>query len=229
MFCLIHYSDEIAVYGEKEQGAYNTHDGSTRNRPLLLFDSGGYCVAAKLRLGDVHSADGSKHLLQPGTERPQKLGKEASLRADAFFAKPEIYEALEERGVKYAIRISANDCLLRDIAELLVRPVGRPAHKPVLGYKGFSYRAASCTAARHVAAKVEFHAGELFPRLDFIMSNTELANRKIVRFYHQRRKTEQWIKEGKRAVRMTRLSCDRFRGREVRLRLSILAHNLGNS
>ena len=26
-------------------------------------------------------------------------------RADAAFAKPEIYEALEERGVKYAIRI----------------------------------------------------------------------------------------------------------------------------
>jgi len=40
-------------------------------------------------------------------------------RADATFAKPETYEALEERGVKYAIRIPANDSLERDIAELL--------------------------------------------------------------------------------------------------------------
>jgi MFS superfamily sulfate permease-like transporter len=35
-------------------------------------------------------------------------GKEVVFRADAAFAKPEIYEALEKRGVKYAIRIPAN-------------------------------------------------------------------------------------------------------------------------
>jgi hypothetical protein len=32
-------------------------------------------------------------------------------RADAAFAKAEIYEALEGRGVKYAIRIPTNDNL----------------------------------------------------------------------------------------------------------------------
>ncbi len=53
-------------------------------------------------------------------------------RADATFAKPEIYEALEERGVNYAIRIPANDNLERDIAELLTRPGGRPSHKPAV-------------------------------------------------------------------------------------------------
>ena len=62
----------------------------------------------------------------------RELGKEVVFRADAAFAKPEIYEALEERGVKYAIRIPANDSLERDIAELLTRPVGRPSHKPVV-------------------------------------------------------------------------------------------------
>jgi len=35
------------------------------------------------------------------------------------------YEALEARGVKYAIRIPADDGLERDIGELLPRPVGR--------------------------------------------------------------------------------------------------------
>ena len=53
-------------------------------------------------------------------------------RADAAFAIPEVYEALEQRGVKYAIRIPSNDSLERDIAELLARPVGRPSHKPVV-------------------------------------------------------------------------------------------------
>ena len=39
---------------------------------------------------------------------------------------------------------------------------------------------------------------------------------------------EQWIKEGKQVVKMTRLSCLRFRSNEVRLWLSVIAYNLGN-
>ncbi len=62
-------------------------------------------------------------------------------------AKPEIYEALEERGVKYAMRIPANDRLERDIAELLARPVGRPSHKLVVRYKRFLYQAGSWKTA----------------------------------------------------------------------------------
>jgi hypothetical protein len=69
-------STEIPVYGEQEQSAYNTHYSSTCYHPLLLFNSGGDCVAAKLRPGNVHSADGWKELLLPEVERLQKLGKE---------------------------------------------------------------------------------------------------------------------------------------------------------
>ncbi len=36
------------------------------------------------------------------------------------------------------------------------------------------------------------------------------------------------MKEGKQAVKMTRLSCHRFRSNEVRLWLSVMAYNLGN-
>jgi hypothetical protein len=122
-------STEIPVYGEQEQSAYNKHYESTCYHPLLVFNSEGDCVAAGLRPGNVHSADGWEQLLLSEIERQQKLGKEVWFRAEAAFAKPEIYEALEERGAKYAIRIPANDCLMRDIAELLTRPVGRPTHK----------------------------------------------------------------------------------------------------
>ena len=149
-------------------------------------------------------------------------------RADAAFAKPEIYEALEERGVKYAIRIPANESLEWDIAELLTRPVGRPSHKPVVRYKSFLYQAQSWKKARRVAAKVEFHFGELFPRVGFIVTNLETDSRAVVRFYNKRGTAEQWIQEGKQAVKMTRLSCHRFRSNEVRLGLSVIAYNLGN-
>ena len=98
----------------------------------------------------MHSAEGWEELLLPEIERQQRLGKEVAFRGDAAFARPVVYEALEERGVKYAIRIPANDGLERDIAELLPRPVGRPSQKPLIEYKGFLYQAASWKAARRV-------------------------------------------------------------------------------
>src|SRR5215472_12460320 len=61
-----------------------------------------------------------------------------------------------------------------------------------------------------VVAKVEHHAGELFPRVGFIVTNLTLPSRAVVRFYNKRGTSEQWIKEGKQAVKMTRLSCHRF-------------------
>ena len=88
--------------------------------------------------------------------------------------------------------------------------------------------AASWNTARRVVAKVEFHFGELFPRVGFIVTNLETDSRAVVRFYNKRGTAEQWIKEGKQAVKMTRLRCHRFRSNEVRLWLSVMAYNLGN-
>ena len=95
-------------------------------------------------------------------------------------------------------------------------------------YKSFLYQAASWKKARRMVAKVEHHQGELFPRVGFIVTNLSSPSRAVVRFYNKRGTAEQWIKEGKQAVKMTRLSCHRFRADEVRLQLSVLAYNLGN-
>ncbi len=202
---------EVPVYGRQEQSACNRHFESTCYHPLLLFSREGDCLAAKLRPWNVHSAEDREELLLPEIERQQKQGKEVVCRADAAFAKPQIYEALEERGVKYAIRIPANDSLERDIAELLARPVGRPSCKPVVWYKSFLNQVASWKTARRVAAKVASHLGEFFPRVGFIVTHLETDSRAVVRFYNERGTAEQWIKAGKQAVKMTRPSCHRFR------------------
>ena len=122
----------------------------------------------------------------------------------------------------------ANENLEWEIADLLFRPPGRPSRKPLVRYKSFSYQAGSWTQPRRVVAKVEHHAGELFPRVGFIVTNLLLPSRAVVRFYNKRGTAEQWIKEGKQAAHWTRLSCHRFRANEVRLQLSVLAYNLGN-
>jgi hypothetical protein len=49
--------------------------------------------------------------------------------------------------------------------------------------------------ARRVVARPEFHAGELFPRVGFIVTNLETDSRAVVRFYNKLGTAKQWIKE----------------------------------
>ena len=81
----------------------------------MLFNQHGDCLAAKLRPGNVHSAEDWDELLLPEIERQQAAGKQVTFRGDAAFAKPEIYESSEERGVQYAIRMPANKSLELEI------------------------------------------------------------------------------------------------------------------
>ena len=221
-------STESPVHGQQEGSAYNGHFESTCYHPLLLFNQHGDCLAAKLRPGNVSSAEDWDELLLPEIERQQGEGKRVTFRADAAFAKPAIYEALEDRGVDYVIRIPANKNLELEIEDILFRPPGRPSLKPLVRYKSFRYQAASWSKPRRVVAKVEHHQGELFPRVGFIVTNMRLPSRSLVRFYNKRGTAEQWIKEGKQATNWTRLSCHRFRANQVRLQLAVLAYNLGN-
>jgi len=82
--------------------------------------------------------------------------------------------------------------------------------------------------ARRVVAKIEHHQAELFPRVGFIVTNLRRDAHDVVRFCNGRGTAEQWIKEGKNAVKWTRLSCHDFVDNQVRLQLFALAYNLGN-
>ncbi len=184
--------------------AYNGHFESVCYHPLLLFNRHGDCLAAKLRPGNVHSAEDWNELLLPEIERQQAAGKQVAFRGDAAFAKPEVYESSEEGGVQYAIRIPANRSLELEIEDILFRPPGRPGRKPLVRYKSFRYQAESWKKPRRVVAKVEHHQGELFPRVGFIVTSMSLPSRSVVRFYNKRGTAEQWIKEGKQATHWTR-------------------------
>ena len=70
--------------------------------------------------------------------------------------------------------------------------------------------------------------GNWFPGVGFIVTNLTRPAERVVAFYNQRGTAEQHIKEGKNAIRWTRLSCQKFRNNVVRLQLHALAYNLGN-
>ena len=95
-------------------------------------------------------------------------------------------------------------------------------------YASFRYQAQSWSRARRVVAKVEWHPGELYPRVGFIVTNLRRSAGRVIAFYNGRGRAEQWIKEGEHAVKWTRLSCTTFRANAVRLQLHALAYNLAN-
>jgi len=221
-------SSESPVHGEQEGSAYNGHFGSICYHPLFCFNQFGDCEGAMLRPGNVHSAERWKELLDSIIKRYEAKKARKYFRADAAFAKPGVYDYLEEKGFLYAIRLPANDVLQKEIEHLLTRPVGRPSKKPIIWYDDFMYQAASWDKLRRVVAKVEWHQGELFPRVGFVVTNMSAHAEGVVHFYNGRGTAEQWIKEGKYALNWTRLSCRHFVANQVRLWLFVLAYNLGN-
>jgi hypothetical protein len=216
------------THGDQEKSVWNGHFGCTCYHPLFVFNQHGDLERCALRPGNVHSADGWEAVLKPVVARYRGTATSIAFRGDAAFAQPNLYEFLEAEGIDYAIRLPSNQILQAHIGHLLKRPVGRPPHHVQRLYKSFHYQAASWSHPRRVVAKVEWHLGELFPRVGFIVTNVSSSSKNIVRFYNQRGTCEQWIKEGKGAIKWTRLSCRSFNANAVRLQLHALAYNLGN-
>ena len=216
------------TYGGQEGAAYNGHFKCLCYHPLFLFNQFGDLEYAMLRRGNKASAKYWRKVLLPVIERYRRYDIPKFFRGDAAFANPALYRLLEKEGYQYVIRIKSNAVLEREIEHLLTRPVGRPSHKPKVFYHNFQYQAKSWQRARRVVAKIEWHAGELFPRIGFIVTNLNKQSKNVVKFYNGRGTAEQWIKEGKYAVKWTKLSCRTFKDNQTRLQLFALAYNLAN-
>src|SRR5262245_25018917 len=215
------------TYGQQQGSAYNGHFGCTCDHPLFLFNQFGDLERGMLRRGNHASGKYWQRMLLPVIARYRGCDIPKFFRGDAAFAGPKLLRLLEQEGFRYAIRIKANAVLERKIAHRLTRPVGRPSHKLKMFYAGFRYQAKSWKCARRVVAKVEWHAGELFPRVGFLVTNLTWRSKKVVRFCNRRGTAEQWIQEGKHAVKWTKLSCRRFKDNAARLQLFALAYNHG--
>ena len=216
------------TYGHQQGSAYNGHFGCTCFHPLFVFNQFGDLERVMLRRGNKHSAKYWRRVLLPVIARYRDQEIPKFFRGDAAFASPKLFRLLEEEGYWYAIRLKANAVLERQIAHLMKRPVGRPSRKPKVYYHNFRYRAKSWARARRVVAKIEWHAGELFPRVGFVVTNLRRSPKRVIKFYNGRGTAEQWIKEGKNAIKWTRLSCRRFKDNQTRMQLFALAYNLGN-
>jgi len=220
-------SSESPVFGDQEGSAYNGYFKSKCYHPLFCFNEYGDCLKVKLRPGNVYSSVGCLEFVEPILRYYVANGFRVKLRGDAAFAEPELMKLCEELGIDYAFRIKENSRLGEMVADA-VKTIKKDKEKVVTAYKEFSYQAGSWNKHRRIIAKIEQHPNELFPRVGFIVTNLKWRDKKVVKFYNKRGTCEQWIKEGKYALNWTKLSCQRFVENEVRLKLFIMAYNLGN-
>lgn len=220
-------STEDPAHGNQEFMAYNGHFGKNCFHPLFCFTSDGDGLAAKLRPGNVHSANGTLDLIKPIVIRYRKKFKLFWLRGDSAFADPDTYVFCEGNRVTYFIRLRGNAVLARMIKPYLQRPVGRPPKNGVqTKYVDLEYQAKSWDKPRRVVAKIEWHCDELFPRYYFIVTNSRLPADSVVKVYNGRGDVENRIKEGKNTLRWDKTSCHKFAANEARLKMGFLAYNL---
>jgi hypothetical protein len=127
-----------------------------------------------------------------------------------------------------SIRLPANNVRWRASATCSSAPSLALPSRVRKYYANFSYQAQSWKTPRRVVAKVEWHPGQLYPTVGFIVTNLSRPAERVVAFYNKRGTAEQHIKEGKNALKWTRLSCCSFAANAVRLQLHALAYNLAN-
>ena len=202
-------SSKNPVHGDQEGAMWNGDFQSKCLHPLFVFNQYGDLARCALRPGNVHSADGWEDVLKPVLTRYPRSASASferrRFRADAAFAIPALFDLLEAEDWGYAIRIKGNPKLHAQIDWLTKHRPGRPPNRIARHYTSFHYRAKSWSKLRRVVAKVEFHPSELFPHVGFIVTNRSLPNERVLAFYNDRGTAEKHIKEGKYAIKWTRL------------------------
>ena len=220
-------STEDPAHGSQERVAYNGHFGLSCFHSLFAFTSGGACLGAKLRPGNVHSADGTLPFIHPIVERYRPWFDLFWIRGDAAFASPDTYEYCEKKRVTYFVRLRANAKLYEEVSPHMARPVGRPPRSGrQVKVVDFHYQAKSWSKPRRIVCKLEWGPNQLIPDMNFIVTNSRLNRTKVIKAYNGRGDARNRIKEGKNTLRWDKTSCHRFRANCARLKMGALAYNL---
>lgn len=235
------------VFGHQPGSARNGHYGVRCYHPLVLRSEEGEYLGAKLRPGNVHTADGGMQFALPILRRAREWAEQVWLRMDAGFPEGMLLDQLEEEGFLYVARINGNPVLKRMAAPYVTQP---SPERRVQTHE-LIYQAAKWTRPRRVVLVVlerTREQGELFLDYFFLLTNVSVAEvqaEPLLERYRQRGTAEKDFGEWKQALDVSLSSSPRpkshYRGREVgtpytepdsfaanevRLLLSLIAANL---
>ncbi len=216
-------STDAPTHGEQEGSAYHGYDRQHMDHPRLVFDGEtGQFITAILRPGTAPAGHGALAILTRLVARLRARWPHVAieLRADAGFAKPEIYAWCEQERIAYTIGLATNARLAALAAPLVTAALAQ--HAAADGAKvrlldETSYHAGTWPVARRVVIKAEVLAKGTNTR--FVVTTRTDEPEALYAWYADRGETENWIKDLKVACFADRLSCHRFWANQVRLLL----------
>ena len=170
------------VFGQQPGSAWNGHYRMNCYHPLVVRSEWGDYLGAKLRPGNVHTADGGLAFVLPILRRARAWAEQVWLRADAGFPEPHLLETLEEEGFLYVARLKTNAALERLAAPYLALPRDPGGEERVWTHE-LQYRAGSWTHPRRVVLVIVERVreqGELFRDHFFLLSNASVRNEAVI-------------------------------------------------
>jgi len=222
------------TFRNQEGEGFNYHYSNHGYHPLLCYDGlTGDLLKAMLRPGAVYTSTDCCQFLKPLLMEYLEDYPEVALylRGDSGFACPELFELLETNGTSYAIRLKVNETL-KNLTESLEKELDEiTADNKVdyaVVYGEFRYAAASWGQTRRVIVKIEKPANQLVYMHTFIVTNMDLKPTEIIRFYCNRGKMENFIKESKSGFDMDTMSSSSMLINSNRMQISVLVYNIFN-
>jgi len=223
-------STDDPTHGDQDGSAYHGYFRQHMYHPLLVFDGEtGQVITAILRPGTAHAGHGALAILRRLGARLRARWPHVTIevRADAGFAKPEIYAYCERERIAYTIGLGSNARLERLAAPLVTAALAESADADgakVRLLEEATYQAGSWPVARRVIIKAEVLAKGINTR--FVVTTRTDPPEGLYAWYTDRGETENWIKDLKSACFADRLSCHRFLANQVRLLLHGAAYCL---
>lgn len=224
----------LNTYGNQEGEGFNFHYKAHGYHPILCYDAlTGDLLKAELRDGTVYSCSGVTEFMKPLlTEFLKDYGDTALyLRGDSGFATPDLFKQCETNGVSYAIRLKANKTLysLASYAEDTLAELTKDnLIDYAVFYDEFYYQAGSWDYPRRVVVKVEKPYNQFTYQHAFIVTNMDLAPEDILKYYCNRGRMENFIKECKNGFDFASTGSKSKTINANRLQLHVLAYNLFN-
>ena len=222
------------TFGCQESDKFNYHYSNHGYHPLLCYNGlTGDLLKALLRPVEVYTSTDCCEFIKPLLV--EYLGEYSDVtlyfRWNSDFACPELFALLETHGTSDAIRLKANDTLDR-LAESLENELNEITVRNKVDYAvvygEFRYAAATWGQSRRIVLKVEKPAGQITFMYTFIVTNMELKPEDIIRFYCNRGKMENFIKESKSGFDMDTMSSHSMTVNSNRMQVSVLVYNIFN-
>ena len=227
-------STNFETYGKQYGSAYNSHYPAMGYHPLFAFDGlTGDLLKADLRSGNVYTSRKTVAFIGPLLKRYSNKYScvDMYIRGDSGFALPRLYEITEEHDAKYAIRLKANATLYKyaqELTERMEKLYKNNLYDHYVIYGEFMYKSKKWDKERRVAVKLEKKEGQMCIDYTFVVTNMISLPGAIIKFYCNRGKMENFIKEGKIGFAFNKMSSSSFVANANKLQEMVLAYNLNN-